>query len=135
MDVTQVSCLGLKVETFFCQIRQGILSSVLKSKNLQPPKKTKYRIFSHKAMPNKPTNLSSKAISAPETSKELHDKLPHSRPSHESALTPQTSDALHLSSSSSAFESLTPVPEDLQGENKTTSSDDHVFWKAPPAHC
>ena len=82
-------------------------------------------------MPNKPTNPSSESILAPETSKELHDKLPHSRPSHESALTPQTLDALHLSSSSSASETLTPVPEDLQGENKTTSSDDQVYWKAP----
>ena len=82
-------------------------------------------------MPNKPTNPSSESILAPETSKEFHDKLPHSRPSHESALTPQTLDALHLSSSSSASETLTPVPEDLQGEIKQPLLMTRFFGKPP----
>ena len=112
-----------------------IVKCAEKQKSSAPKENKIQDFFSHKAMPNKPANPSSESISAPETSKELHDKLPYSRPSHESALTPQTSDALHLSSSSSPSETSTQVPEDLQGENKTTSSDNQVFRKAPPAHC
>ena len=111
-----------------------IVKCAEKQKSSAPKENKIQDFFSHKAMPNKPANPSSESISAPETSKELHDKLPHSRPSHESALIPQTSDALHLSSSSSPSETSTQVPEDLQGENRTTSSDNQVFRKAPPAH-